>query len=109
VATITPEPNMSLSKMFFAPFACGKSEFVARCSGVSTIPGCSRRELLRAARGREKFGTRKTCSSGYCKTLKSRKTTKEMFVKVWRKKGQIWKCLQKKLGDQARPGLSLTP
>jgi len=96
-------------KMFFTPFACGKSEFVARCDGVSTIPGCSRKGLLPGGVGAAKsLEQEKNCSCGYCKSLKSHKTTKEMFGKAWRKEGQIWKCLQKKLGDRARRALSWT-
>jgi hypothetical protein len=48
---------------------------------------------------------------GYCKSLKSHKTAKEFFGKIWKKKGWIWKSLAKRFagsthGPEQWPGAS---
>jgi hypothetical protein len=55
----------------------------------------------KSARGlsRKKFGDELFGSWVYCNPLKLHKTVKGIFGKAWRKRAEIWKSLQKKLGE----------
>src|ERR1700722_2630266 len=71
----------------------------------------SRRVWRRATALRAQFRSQKICKRAlsvlhlYCNPLKSHKTAKGFFGKAWRKRAEIWKCLEKNLGGwQTRPG-----
>jgi hypothetical protein len=100
---------------FAAPLSFRNSEAVLGCKPCRSehqspvLLGSPRRGAFRRQRGEPKIWRMRIGALGYCKSLKSHKTAKELFGKIWRKKGWFWKFLAKRFagsgrGPEPRPG-----
>jgi hypothetical protein len=100
---------MRSAKMFFAPFACGKSELVARCDGVSTIPGRARKELLPGGAGAAKVWNKKKLLLRLLQVLEIPQNHQRNVWKSLEEKGANLEVFAEKAWRPSAAGAELDP